>query len=196
MAIITISRQMGSGGDQIGSLVASILGYRLIDKSFLLAEAQRRGLIDAETANTMSDGKPGFLDHFDEQRIRAFYAIRSILKELASKDNLVIIGRGGHLELKDYTSIIRVRVIADHGIRITNLMQEKGISKGKAKKLISQNDKEQSEYIKHFFLTRHSDEKHYDLIINTSRISYSVCASVIIQAAREVGAMRIIPQEI
>jgi cytidylate kinase len=143
----------------------------------------------------IGEGKPGFLEHFDEKKIRAFYAIRTIMKELADEDNLVIVGRGAHHELKNYTSIIKVRIIADKETRIKNLMDEKGLDEGEAKKLIKQNDKQQSEYIKYFFFAKHSDEEHYDLIINSSRISHSACAGVIIQVAREVGAMRIIPQE-
>ncbi len=195
MAIITISRQLGSGGDHVASLVASMLGYRLINKPSLLREAQSRGMIDAETASSIGEGKPSLLEHFDERRIRAFYAIRSIMKELADKDNLVIVGRGGHVELKDYNSMIRVRIIADQKTRITNIVEEEKVSKSQAKKLIKENDKQQSEYIKHFFLVKHSDEKLYDLIINTSRISYSVSAGIILQASREVGAMRIVPQK-
>jgi len=193
MAIITISRQLGSGGDHVASLVASMLGYRLINKQSLLREAQSQGMIDAETASSIGEGKPSFLEHFDEKRIRAFYAIRSIMKELADKDNLVIVGRGGHVELKDYTSMIRIRIIADQKTRLANIMEEEKASKSQVKKLIKENDKQQSEYIKHFFLVKHSDEKLYDLIINTSRISYSVSAGIILQASREVGAMRITP---
>lgn len=194
MALITISRQMGSGGDHIASLVASMLGYRLIDKQFLINEALKRDLIDADSAETIGERKPSIIERFDEKRTKAFYAIRSIIQEFAGKDHVVIIGRGAHLELKGHTSMFNVRIIADIQKRISRVMEEQGVDKKEAKKLIKESDKQQSEYIKHFFLVNHSDIQYYDLVINTSKISDELAASLIIQAARSIGAMRIIPQ--
>jgi cytidylate kinase len=187
VAAITISRQLGSAGDYIASLVASMLAYKLVNKQSIIMEAQRRGLIDPETANEIGDGRPPLLTRFHEGKSRAVYAIRSILREVASKGNVVIVGRGGNIELKDYTDVFNVRIIADFETRVAWIKRENLVSRARAIKMLKDSDRERSQYVKHFFLVDWSDPELYDLVINTSKISPDVAASLIVRTARQVG---------
>ncbi len=185
MAVITISRQLGSAGDYIASSVASMLAYRLVNKRNIIIEAQRSGLIDPEIADSVGEGKPSLLERFDRKKSRAVYTIRSILREMGSAGNAVIVGRGGQAELRDYANVLNVRVIADFEARVARVMQDREIDRARAVKMLKQSDKEQSKYVKHFFLMNVSDSGLYDLVINTSRISPDVAANLIVQAVRQ-----------
>ena len=184
MAVITVSRQLGSAGDYIAGLVASMLAYRLVNRQNIIMEAQRSGLIDMEIADAVSEGKPPLLERFDRKKSRAVYAIRSILRELGSTGNAVIVGRGGQAELKDYAEVLNVRVIADFETRVARIMQDNEIGRSQAVRMLKQSDKERTRYVKHFFLINISDPGFYDLVINTSRISPDMAANLIVQAVR------------
>jgi cytidylate kinase len=190
MAVVTVSRQLGSAGDYIASLVASMLAYRLVSKQSIIVEARKRQLIHPEAAE-VGEGKPPLLERFDRKKSRAVYAMRSILREIATKGNAVIVGRGGYVELRDYAGVFKVRIIADSETRVARLKRENGIDRAQAVKMLKQSDKERAQYVKHFFLADSSDPGLYDLVINTSKIPPDVAANLIVQAVRQVAPTRI-----
>ncbi|MBD3184047.1 hypothetical protein GF312_17315, partial [Candidatus Poribacteria bacterium] len=118
MAVITISRQLGSAGDYIANLVSSMLSYRLVTKESMVRELTRRNVMDAETAREIGEGKPGIFDRFMKNKSKSIYAIRDLIHEAANEDDSVILGRGANLELKEHPSLLRVRVIANLEVRI------------------------------------------------------------------------------
>lgn len=188
MAVITISRQLGSAGDYIAGLVASSLSYKLVNKQSIIMEARRRGTIDPKTVDRIGEGKPSLLDRFDRNMSHTVYEIRSILRDEASEGNAVIVGRCGNIELKDRSDILRVRIIADTEIRISRISQENGIDRVQAIKMLKQSDRERSNYARHFFFIDHSNPELYDIVINTSRISPDAAARLIGQAARQFSS--------
>ncbi|MFC1716241.1 AAA family ATPase [Candidatus Poribacteria bacterium] len=190
MAVITISRQLGSAGDYIAGLVASAMSYRLVNKQSLVMEAQRRGEIASEIADEIGEGKPSLLGRFDRNRSQAVYAMRSILRDMASEGSVVIVGRGGHIELKDRTDLLRVSIIADLEIRVSRIEREDGVGRPQAIKMLKKSDKERCEYTKHFFLADCSDPEFYDMTINTSRILPEAAARLIQQAARQFRTVK------
>ena len=190
MAVVTISRQMGSAGDYIANMLASTLSYGLVNKQSIIMEAQGRGVIASEIADGIGEGKPPLLERFIKTRSEAVYAMRSILREAAMEGNAVIVGRGGNMELKERKDVLNVRIIADVEARTARVIQERGLDKGQAAKTLKQSDKERSEYVKHFFLVDPSDPELYDIVINTSRISPDAAARLIVQAARPIGTTR------
>jgi len=188
MAVITISRQLGSAGDYIASLVASVLSCKLVNKQSIIVEAQRRGMIEPGSADEIGEKKPPLLERFIKHKSQAVYAMRSILREAAIGGNVVIVGRGGNVELKERSDTLNVRIIAHRETRIDRVRQEYEVDKVQAMKMLKQSDKERSEYVKHFFLVDSSDPGLYDIVINTSRISPDAAARLIARAARHIGA--------
>ena len=193
MDVITISREMGSEGDHVASLVSSTLHYRLVDRQAIITEARKRGLITPEIAYEVIGRRPPFLAKFDEKRTKAVYSIRSMVREIAAKGKVVFIGLGANLEVKDHTETFDVRLIADLETRIARVEQEDKLNRGPAVKALKQGDRESAEYVKHFFLSDWSDPQLYDLVINTTRIPSDVAARMIAQAARYFGAVQIRP---
>ena len=111
MPIITISRQMGSGGIPIAHQVAEKLNYTLVDGEAIMAAAAAHGL-SAEAIEQADEKPPHFVDKLDTKQILDLHLIELIILEYALKGNVIIYGRGGQDLLKDIKSILRVRIIA------------------------------------------------------------------------------------
>ena len=109
---------------------------------------------------------------------------------MAAKGQVVIVGLGANLELREHTDTFDVRVIADLKIRIARIEQETKLGRAQAKKALRQGDRESSEYVKHFFLSDWSDPQHYDLVINTTRIPPDVAARMIVRATHHLRGER------
>jgi len=186
MAVITISRQHGSAGDYIANLVATMLSYKLVTKQSIIMEAQRRGIMESEIAKEIGEGKPQILERFIKHKSRAIYSIRSIIRESAIEGNVVILGRGGNMELRDRTDVINIRIIASFETRITRVMQEEKLDRTQAIKLLKKSDKDQYEYVKHFFLVDLTDPQLYDIVINTSKIPPDAASRMIVQMVRSI----------
>ena len=99
MAIITISREMGSGGIPIAHKVAEKLGYRLIDGEAIMAVAKEYGL-SPEAVEQADEKPPHFVDTLDSKQFLDLHLIELIILEAALKGNVVIYGRGGQDLLK------------------------------------------------------------------------------------------------
>jgi len=188
MAVVTISRQLGSGGDYVGNMVASMLSYKLANKRSLLMEAQRRGMVESGVVDEIGEGKPPVLERFMRRKSRAVYAIRSLIQETAVEGNAVIMGRGGNVELKKRRDVLKVRIIADSETRIARIMRESEVNKAQAMRMLKKSDKERSAYVKHFFLVDASNPELYDIIINTTNISPDAAARLIVQVVRQFGS--------
>jgi len=190
MAVITISRQLGSGGDYIGNMVASMLSYKIVNKRGILAEAQRRGLVEPGVADEIGDGKPPIPERFMRKKSRAVYAIRSIIQETTLEGNAVILGRGGNVELNKRRDVLKIRIIADSETRIARIMKESEVDKAQAMRMLKRSDKERAGYVKHFFLMDASNPELYDIVINTTSISPDAAVRLIVQAARQTGSSK------
>lgn len=100
MAIITVSREMGTGAYQIASEVAQRLKYTLIDGPRINSLAAKYGLTP-EMLQMVDEKPPSYVTAEDRKRAAALNSIELIILDLARKGNVVIYGRGGQDLLKD-----------------------------------------------------------------------------------------------
>lgn len=166
MAIITISRQVGSLGDEIAQATAEALEYEYIEKTQISDVLSKFGL------------SPSDVDKFDEKKpsmwqtlimhkeLFALY-IRAVVYEVASKKNVVIVGRGGQVILKDTPGTLHVRITAPFETRVNRSMEQSGYEDKYAQRLIRQSDRDSSGYLSIYFDTDWDDSTLYDLVINT-----------------------------
>src|SRR6056297_2729173 len=94
MAIITISREMGSGGIPIAHKAAEKLGYTLIDGEMILKVAESYGL-SPEALEKADEKPPAFVEKQDHEVEADLHQIELIILEYALKGNVIIYGRGG-----------------------------------------------------------------------------------------------------
>ena len=110
------------------------------------------------------------------------HLIQTAVYELAAKENVVIVGRGAQVILKDIPGTLHVRVIAPYAARVGRLMKQMGYEKKKAQWLIRQSDRDSSGYIRTYFDANWDDSDLYDLVINTRTMTMSSGVEMILSA--------------
>ena len=127
MAVLTVSREIGSGGDAIAKKVAEKCGWDLLDNEGFAAAAQTYGYVRAELEKVDERG-PGLIERFFRDRQLVYLDImRAIVFESAIKNNIVILGRGSGILLKGIPGVFRVRFIASDKVRQRRLVDQEGI---------------------------------------------------------------------
>jgi len=184
MAIITISREMGTGAYQIASEVAQRLKYTLIDGPRVKSLAAKYGLTP-EILQLVDEKPPSYVTAEDRKRAAALNAIELIILDLARKGNVVIYGRGGQDLLKDCKNILRLRFIADFEERVERFAEREWIDPDMARLLIRRSDHQRGGFIHFYFDRDWKDPNYYDLVFNTSRLSEPTIIDCIIATAKE-----------
>ena len=184
MAIITISREMGSGGIPIAHKVAEQLGYELIDGETIMQEAKAYGL-SAEAVEQADEKPPHFVDTLDSKQFLDLHLIELIILEKALKGNVVIYGRGGQDLLKGINSVLRTRIIAPFEDRVERWAEREWLDPDRARYLVRKSDQQRAGFIKYYFDRDWEDPVHYDLTINTQRLSEDMAVQVICDCVKD-----------
>jgi len=166
MAILTISREFGSGGREIGQAVAKVLNYGYINKEQLLADIRATGK-DWETyGKNLDEHCPTVWEKYDWS-FRGFTALlQSLILHYALNDKMVIMGRGGNFLLKDIPYALRIRVVAPIDKRIDRIMERESVDKDTAHWLQEKTDKERACFI-HLIYGKHWDSpEEYDMVLD------------------------------
>ena len=180
MGVLTISRELGSGGDAIGKKVAEELGWSLLDNDGFADAAQSYGYVRDELEQ-VDERKPGLVDRFFRDRQLVYLDImRAIVYESALKNNFVILGRGSHILLEGIEGVFRARIVAPRDYRQRTLVKNEGITPSMAEQFIRHNDDERMAYTRHFFDVRWGDPSHFDLILNAGLFSEEISIRVLV----------------
>ena len=109
-------------------------------------------------------------------------AIESAMKEMAADGDVVFIGRGGHVILKDMPNVLRVGVVASLEDRVKTLMAREAIDSDKAIVILEQRDQARKYFFKKYFELDEPDNPNlFHFTINSSEISTNYAAEMIIQ---------------
>jgi len=167
MAILTVSREYGSGGREIGQAVAKILHYDYIDKEQLLGDMRSSGKKWEEWGKNLDEHCPTIWEKYDWS-FRGFGAlIQSHILNHALSNKVVIMGRGGNFLLKGIPYALRIRVVAPIDMRIERIIKRESVDKDTAQWLIEKTDRERSCLI-HLLYGKHWDDgAEYDALFNT-----------------------------
>lgn len=184
MAIITVSREMGTGAYQIASDVAQKLKYTLIDGPRIKSLASKYGLTP-EMLQMVDEKPPSYVTAEDRKRAAYLNAIELIILDLARKGNVVIYGRGGQDLLKDCKNVLRLRFIADFEGRVERFAEREWIDPDMARSLIRRSDHQRGGFIHFYFDRDWQDPNYYDLVFNTSRLSEATIVDGIVATVKE-----------
>ena len=184
MAIITISREMGSGGIPIVHQAAEELGYTLVDGETIRDVAADYDLSD-ETLQQIDEKPPAFIEKLDRQIELNMNRIQLIVLEHALKGNVVVYGRGGQDLLPGINSIFRVRIIAPFEERVERWAEREWIDPDLARSLVRKSDQQRAGFIKYYFDRNWEDPLGYDLVINTSILSHETAVRLIIEGVKD-----------
>lgn len=181
MTAITISRQLGSLGDEVGQAVAKRLDYTLVSREVTNQAASRAHAPEVALA-TIDD--LGLLNIRPSQKDRRAYqqAVKKVMEELAEAGKIVIIGRAGQVILREHPNVLHVKVIAPAELRAERLALGQEISLENARAQVEASDKARKNYLRRYYRVRWDDPDLYDLIVNTARLGPDEAACLICQA--------------
>jgi cytidylate kinase len=221
MAVITMSRQIGSGSDELAQRLCDDLGLIAFDKRLMARVASEVGISTSEIVDysEIEYERRGFFDQLFrrsrpvaefsmwvgspsvgyERRARildehgAIELIRATVTAAYERDNILIIGRGGQAILETKPDVLHVRVVASYEDRIARLQSEQNMTPSQARRYIQENDEAKAEYLRVFFNIDADDASLYHLVVNTSRVGVEG-ALVLIRRALEMLPPRSVAQ--
>lgn len=178
MAIITVSRQLASLGDEISAKIAEKLGYKFFGKTEIEKRIVELGFPKSKLAK-FEERKLGFLAGLTHVRDDYLNFLMTAILEAASENNCVIVGRGSFIILKDLENHVSCRFIADEKLRLQRLQKETGCNQKSARKKIAESEAQQRAFHKGFFNFDIHDPAMFNLIVNTEMLDVDSIASSI-----------------
>jgi len=181
--IITLGRQFGSGGREIGERIAARLGLPFYDRELIQIAAQKSGLgkeffeqADEEKGRSLLSG---LMDHYGALREdgtagaylsnEALFQMQSnVIRDLAAKASAVFIGRCADYVLKDFPRCLNFFISAAMEDRIQRIMRIQQLSEKKARELIEKTDKKRAAYYNYFTDKQWGAADSYHLCVNSS----------------------------
>jgi cytidylate kinase len=199
-SVITISRSLGAGADEIGQLAAERLGFRYVNNQIITWAAERAGVSPATIEKT--EHTPPLIDrilqYIGSTSVDAGYGaylaptepsvayerlIERVIRETATAGNVVIVAHGASVPLAGMPGLLRVFITASPDVRGLRVSQEAGIKESEANKMIDRSDRERRDFLQRFYEVKEELPTRYDLVINTDTISTDLAAALIVAAA-------------
>ena len=182
--IITIGREHGTGGKQIGKLVADMLNVPFYYKEMTVLAAQQSGL-DKEFLSGLNENSPNILhDLYLSTNVvqQAVIAQEKVIRSIADKGACVIVGRAADYILKDRENVFNVFIHAPKDFRVKNIMEMYGDTEVEAEENVRHSDAARASYYRNVTSQKWGDPHHMDLCIDAS-LGREVCAKIICDAA-------------
>lgn len=199
--IITIGRQFGSGGREIGKKLAEALDMPFYDRDLIQLAAKQSGM--SEEVLSESDEKSGgsllyslsmssylmgsFSGPGEMPLENKLYFIQSdIIKQLAEKGPCVIVGRCADYVLRERTDCLRVFIYADLESRIERIEKLYDLTSKKARELIVRTDKRRASYYNYYTDQKWDRIGNYDLCVNSTKIGIDGAVKLIAAVAQSL----------
>ena len=202
--VITINRELGSGGRTIGEKLAKKLGVPFYDKALIQGLQEKYDLTPEEIERLKGQKHNWWADFKRSLKIMPSYAAPNIipghtaipdflmtndifqseteiLKGIADDESCVIAGRSGFYVLRDHPNHLSVLIQAPMEHRISRLVEKRGITPQEAEKIIKEVDKGRESYVKKYTGTSRYDTRNYDIVFNVSQHSEDEIVDLILQ---------------
>ena len=193
--VVTIGRQFGSGGREIGEKVAEYFGIKCYDKELLSRAAKESGFCEEMLENHDERPTSSFLynlvmdtysfgynaSHFVEMPIshKVFLAQFDAIKKIADEGPCILVGRCADYALESYDNVVSVFIHADMDARIRRIARIYDLPDNKAKDKIVKTDKKRASYYNYYTNKRWSDAVSYELCLNSSQLGIEGTAHII-----------------
>jgi CMP/dCMP kinase len=209
-SVICISHSSGSGGDDVGRLVAEALGFLHVDEQIVARAAARGGISAADVADeerrksltarilgsmfeggssAMALGVSGPVMTGEEPGSSEIQAlIREAIEQTAARGDVVITAHAASHALEPSSRILRVLVTASQATRALRVSEEAGVDAAKAERTVKAADAARRDYLKRFYNVT-EEPTQYDLVVNTDLISLEQAAAFVAGAAGEQSTL-------
>lgn len=195
--VITIAREYGSGGREIGRNIAQALGIAFYDKELITlaaAESNLKTEFVEQTEQTTPSNKIGelFKEDFTTPIKRgataseALFATQSkIIRELATQQSCVIVGRCANFVLRDHPHRLSVFIHASHDSKLHRLTHEYGENPATAADKLEWTDLARARHCKTFTGSTWNDARNYHLSLDSGILGIPTCCQIIFDAAKQ-----------
>jgi cytidylate kinase len=183
MTIVAISREMGSGGYEIGAAVARALDFEYVDRQILLKAAHTHGVPEAKLVDVV-EGRPSLWERFDVERRRYLIFLEAAYYAFAEQGNLVTASRSGPFFVRDVRHALKVRIMAPVEVRVRRVMAQERLDQKAAAAKVRAYDREMSGRIDYLFGLDWTRPENYDLVINTRDDAWEFYTDLLMAAAR------------
>ena len=197
MAVITVSRQIGSGGRTFGKMIAEELGYTFADNEIIQRLSKEANVsakwlrsFEKEAGSRLSRiiskmvskrwldralaGERGYLD----EEIYLDYMVL-IIAQMADEGNAVILGRGSQYILDDHPDTIHIRMIDSLENRIKFLVENYNMTEKNAAQLINYEDKRQASLYRRLGKEDYNNPELYHLVLNMGKLDMQTAMNIV-----------------
>lgn len=192
--VITINRELGSGGRTVGSKIAEQLGVKYYDKAIIQGLTEKYGLTVEEIERLKAQEKPSWWSELQDRckslltassmekpsTAAMFEAERRILEGLAREESCVVAGRSAFLIFRDHPNRLNVFIQASTEHRIERLMK-KGMTYAAALDTIDEVDEGREAYLKKYSDRSRYDTRNYDIVISMDHMTEDDAVAVIME---------------
>jgi cytidylate kinase len=205
MSVVTIRGRLGSGAPEVGKQIAEKLQVDYVDREIIARVAlqlhrEEQEIIAKEMLPSSLLGRIaealghsyGFDEGFEGAYLpisemplddaRYLQVLKSVVRDLARSQRLVILGRGSQFILKDYPEVLHVLIVAPSQLRVNRVMRDLNLDQQAAEREVARFDNNLREFTKRYFRAELEDPEHYDLVINTEHLSFQAAASIAVDA--------------
>ena len=199
--IITINRELGSGGRTVGRKLAEKLNVEYFDKAVINALQERYNL-SVEQIEQLKGQENGWWEQFkrkltfsdseydlnrtDIETEDVFRAETQVLKALAKDHSCVIAGRTACYIFREHPNHLSIFIQASMPNRMARVAREQNMSKEEARLVIDKVDKMRENYVREFTGTSRYDTRNYDLVLNMDEINEDAAVDLILAYIRSM----------
>ena len=183
--IVTIGREFGTGGRQIATELAQLLGVQLYDKQLLDPIKERYNLSQEEVDKIKATKPSWWYENVSEDMYKDE---EFLVRSLAHKESCVILGRTGFHIFRDEPNAFKVFLMADKAYRRDKVARRLNINEGSADALIDKVDEARENFTKTFSGKTRYDARNYDLVLNVAGLEPKEVARFIADCVqRKIG---------
>lgn len=206
--VITINRELGSGGNSVGHKLSERLGVPYYNKIIIETLTDKYKLSEEEIERLKGRGHSWWSDfkfavgigaglsrdlhgEWDESVYNRettddmFLTEMKVLRGIAEDESCVIAGRCGFFVLREHPNHLAVLIQASMDFRIDRLIRKRGVSADEAREIIEKVDKMRENYVKKYTHSSRYDARNYDLVLRADGMTESELADIIMQYVKE-----------
>ena len=193
--VITIGREFGAGGGEIGRRVARELGLPFYDKDIILKTAIAGRNLDPDLVRRWDERVPknfGFaqslFDFYNKPLDEELWqAQKDAIRELANKESCVIVGRNGDYILREFDHCLRVFVHAGYQWRVKRMSRMlEGATPEQVAADVKAADKARKHYCAYYTGKTYGDSRNFDLTLNTEKLGVEKAIRLVLAAAEDI----------
>lgn len=199
-SIITLGRQFGSGGAEIGCALAERIGAKCYDKELLLEAARKSGIYESIAEQFDEEGQQSFYyslvtngqvsnnNRYQPINVKLHNDLFQLIRTIADKDeSTVFIGRCADYVLQEREDLLKVYIKADLDYRINRIAKKYKMTETDAYKLIQRRDMQREAYYNYYTNKKWSDVGGYDLVVNSADLGVDGVIDIIMEYLKIKG---------